>query len=328
MQDAPNNPASNRLGPGLSEGLVAEAVRRSGYPLQLVIGEVLRSQFYVRDEWPYLDGDSRQIRTIDLLAEKRLYSEHSSHLRVRPRLQLIIECKQSDLPYVFFLSPNRPSLPYFPLITGLFTETIVTITDNNTSTWHFPIISALRLGNDDFLADSIPYCMSFAKASRKGRELELTGTDTFNSLVLPLVKSLQYSKQHYKPPNTAIYHDCNLILAVADAPMVGVNIGAGASNLIYVPWVRVVRGEVFDGSHQLDRERLYALDLVHKDFFQHYISNHVTPFAERFSTAALAHHEELATGLAFAKDLSKWPAEPDIQPCRTAPKNRDGCSGV
>ena len=103
MKAAAGNPSGNVIGAGLHESQVEEAVRRSGYPLQTVIARALSTAFHVREEWSYIDADTAELRTLDLLAERPFY-ESDVHSRVRPTLDLLIECKQSDLPYVFFLA--------------------------------------------------------------------------------------------------------------------------------------------------------------------------------------------------------------------------------
>ena len=99
MDHAPNNPTSNQLGPGLTEDQVRTAVERSGYPLQTIVGNLLRSKpdtkeekFCVQEEWSFVDPETNELRTIDLRAELRLHS-WDIEPRVRAHLNLLIECK-------------------------------------------------------------------------------------------------------------------------------------------------------------------------------------------------------------------------------------------
>jgi len=102
MEQSANNPTANILGSGVTEADLAEAIRHSGYPLQTVIANYLRNRFMVQEEWGYVDRDTRELRTIDILAQDRLYDLSAEQPYARPILNLIIECKQSDLPFVFF----------------------------------------------------------------------------------------------------------------------------------------------------------------------------------------------------------------------------------
>ena len=123
MKAIPNNPPTNKLGSGLTEADVLDAVSKSGYPLQTIIANFLRPQFHVQEEWSYDDKDTHEPRTMDILAEKWLWDINQEQPRVRPALDLLVECKQSALPYVFFLSSSKPLVPHFPRLTGLITDT-------------------------------------------------------------------------------------------------------------------------------------------------------------------------------------------------------------
>ena len=118
---APNNPDGNCLSKGVSVDAVQAAIDKSGCPLQTVLGNLLRDDFAVQDEWSFLDRDTKELRAIDLHAGKELFDRTrlNESPRVRPSINLLVECKQSELPYVFFLSPKPYWTPEFPLISGL-----------------------------------------------------------------------------------------------------------------------------------------------------------------------------------------------------------------
>jgi len=306
MESAPENPPRNTLGPGLDEAKLAEAVRRSGYPLQTLVARDLRHSFSVEEEWSFIDGDTKALRSLDIRADRYLYRDAGDiNARVRPHLTLLIECKQSEMPYIFFLTPNDTWLPNFPAVSGLFTNEIELKTDDDPSTWTFSIISALSLADEDFRRGPDEVCRSFSKAIRKGSGLELSGTEPFQGLILPLVKALQYHKIQVAPPKTAHYFDAYLSVAVAvvDAPMVGVQVDDAEQKLIAVPWVRVLRQEAVEADHEFSRQQTYVVDVVHRDFLNTYIESHLEPFALKFAEQALVHGTELATGKGFAKGL-------------------------
>ena len=70
MQHSPNNPIENSLKEAVTEELILEAVEASGYPLQTVVGRQLRAAGLsdVQQEWSYVDRDSGNARTLDVLA--------------------------------------------------------------------------------------------------------------------------------------------------------------------------------------------------------------------------------------------------------------------
>ena len=113
MKHFTNNPTTNVLGGGVTEEKLNIAVLKSGYPLQTRVAIALKDNFFVQEEWSFIDNQTDEVRTIDLLAEKHLFDKQQK-VRVRPILNLIIECKQSELPYIFFLANEVRTLPNFP----------------------------------------------------------------------------------------------------------------------------------------------------------------------------------------------------------------------
>lgn len=324
MDLAPNNPAANQLGAGVTEDQIRDAVGRSGYPLQTIVGDLLRfktvaenENFRVQEEWSYLDRDTKELRTVDLLAELRLH-DWEPQPRVRPHLNLLVECKQSTLPYIFFETSRTPSLIDFPTIAGLREDKIVLTSDDDPSSWTYTVPHALDLNEDPFQS-ALRTCHTLSKCVRKGSDVELTGSDAYNGLVLPLVKALQHFVHSQNPADTAWYFDCHASLAIGvlDAPMISVSVDQAGPILTAVPWVRVVRHEYEEKAERFDRDQLRVVDVVHKDFLHVYLDEHLLPFAWRFAERVLRHPTELATGLAFVPGMGArgWdPVENRMQP--------------
>jgi hypothetical protein len=307
MNNSSDNPPSNQLGPGLNEAQVLGAVERSGYPLQTVVASVLGSSFGVKQEWCYIDRDSKELRAIDMHARRLLHDwGNGPQPRIRPHLDLLVECKQSQLPYMFFLSGSTPVLLDHPAIAGLAEDKIEIVSDDDISTWTYGVINALDLHKDSF-QQAPPYSDSFSKCVRKGAEIELSGTEAYSGLVLPLIKALHHFRIAEQPVETAWYFDAHLTLAlgVLDAPMIGVSVENGTTALTLTPWVRVVRHEYLEQAEKWDRDHLWAIDVVHKDFLTTYIHDHALPFAERFSDRALKHITELATRKGFVPGMGR-----------------------
>lgn len=307
MEEAPNNPKTNKLGPGVSEALVSTAVEKSGYPLQTYIAFVLRTKkFFVEEEWSYLDSDSGQQRPIDMLARMPLYDPSLKHelLYVRPHLALLIECKQSELPYVFFLSESQRSLTRFPAIAGLFKDNINITTDNTSGSLITPINDVLGLSLSSFVKLP-PICTLFSKCLRKDKGLELSGSPSFLEIVMPVLKAISHFCTVEYPPKTARYFDPCICLGIGllDAPMVGVYLSQEKPRLVSLPWIRVLRHEYSQQREWWDRSQLCAIDIVHKDFFTEYLDKNLAPFANDFSHLAEKHHQVLASGEAYIPKL-------------------------
>jgi hypothetical protein len=309
MDSVSNNPKTNALAAGLSDSDVSAAITSSGYPLQVVVAQQLQqSGYYVQQEWSYVDSDSGSLRAIDAVASKELWDYKKGQPRTRPALALIIECKQSPLPYVFFSSGKPRRASHFPLVAGLAHDDVIVGTDDNQSTWSFSIVTTLSLDHDAFLVTDPPFASNtFSKCVRKGNTLELSGSDIYSSVVLPLLKCARHFKSVEHPVDTAYYFDLHVTIpiAVIDAPLIAVEVETAAHKLTLTPWVRLYRHEYLGSAARFDREQVLAIDVVHKDFLSHYLSNHLQPFAERVAGLAMKHADVLADGEGFVPGMGK-----------------------
>lgn len=299
------NPETNILTNGLDEQQIIEAVRVSGYPLQTVIYEMLSKKFHIQEEWNFVDSDSNEERAIDLLAELNLYEFKNPQPRVRPILNLIIECKQSDMPYVFFLTKDKQITPTFPVIAGLASKSISFISDDDPSSWNFSILQALELSNHPFLVKSPIFANTFSKGARKGKKIELSGSQPYQGLVNPLLKAVSYFEKCEKPPETAFYFDCHITIpiAVIDGPMVGIKCTDSNNKIEMVPWVRIPRHQTTNKDDNYHLSNIGAIDVVHKDYLEEYINNQVMPFAIDLANLVLKHDDVIADGKGFISGM-------------------------
>ncbi len=306
MKASSNNPDTNKLNSDISESDIENAIVKSGYPLQTIVSNELRKEFLIQEEWSFLDPKTKEIRAIDILAEKRLYDFKEVQPKVRPTLNLIIECKQSGLPYVFFLSPENIHAQDYPIIVGLFSKDLSISTDDSPSTWSLSIKHALGLDEHDFFKASPP-SMTFSKCVRKGKNIALSGTDGYQNLVLPIISSLHDFEEAKKPPRTAMYFDAHLTfgIGVVDSPMIGVKVSTDGHEQELIPWVRVFRHESYEHENHWERKKLYAIDIIHKDFLNEFITKHLLPFATELSEKILKHDKVIANGKGFAKGMEK-----------------------
>ena len=120
---------------------------------------------------------------------------------------------------------------------------------------------------------------------------------------MPLLSAQEHFANASVPPRTAFWFDAFLVppIALIDAPMVVYDANDSREHVKLASWCRVIRNEP-------DREErifghlgnLSAVDIVHRDFFQEYLTQHAMPFANEFARLAVRHNQELASGRAFA----------------------------
>ena len=52
-------------------------------------------------------------------------------------------------------------------------------------------------------------------------------------------------------------------------------------------------------------QRVSAIDVVHKDFFDDWVKRHVEVYAQKFATVALRHQTEIATGSGYVAGMGR-----------------------
>lgn len=317
MPEEAELPPYASLPSGLTGLDVFAAVTKSGYPFQAAVADVVRvalravdESAQLQEEWAYVDAESKSIRAVDLFAEASLYTSPANAFglrRVHPMLNLLVECKQGELPYILFLRPEPPGYVMdFPELAGLKTYDLRVFSrihdDEKRSVSSFGIRDALHFHDLPFLDSPVPYSISMTKICRKGSKLELTGEDTYRSITLPLFKAADYLKRQVEPEPKHQFFQPRIIvcLAVLKAPMIGVYHYEGRQLLMALPWARSCRLEPanaasFDGP-TVSSVRYY--DVVHESFLSQYIAVLLRDLAIA-SERMVTHHQEVAAGVGY-----------------------------
>ncbi len=303
MDSAPDNPQSNKLPAGIKEQELLETISKSGYPLQTIVGRQLGKQgFEVYEEWSYIDKETNKERNIDIMAKKVLCDfDEKRPPKVTPWLDILVECKKSEMPYVFFLMDSDE---FFDIVScsGLVKDTIAI--ESNGMIGDEQTDEVLGLDKLDFTGGKINRCMTFTKCVRESK-LVIRGDESYNEIVMPMIKAAEQFKIRAKPPKSAKYFDCHFLacVAVVDAPMVGVKVMDDSNVMTLMPWVRLTRYLTSSNDIWYGESKELPIDIVHKDYFQTYINNHLQPFANEFSKRVMRHQKELASCKGRIKNL-------------------------
>jgi hypothetical protein len=313
------NPPRNSLHSGLAIENLREMVQRSGYPLQTAVALELQRQFVITEEWGYPDRNTEEHRTLDVFAFRRLEQEVIGGTTVAPSVVLLLECKQSTLPYFFFRSvayQSRP-VPDFPCVFGIRP---INLTAGN-STREIQATECLGLSSEPFASKGPAVCAAFARAARKGKgpgssanateatdkvkpsSLELTGKDAYQSIILPLWSAMHHMRELYGPISGAAIHPVlTAPVCVLDAPMLLVDGPPENPVLTLTPWVRVVRQEK-QRRHAFFSIAHRAIDFVHRDALEHFVDEFLA-FADVFRSRAISLASVLSHGHGAVSDLN------------------------
>lgn len=316
MRMTNTNPTRNQLPQGIKVDELITALELSGYPLQGVVASKLKDAFGITEEWGYIDSDSKEHRSLDLFAYHSLSEDASGS--VKPSMALLIECKRSRHPYIFFQGVVDRPIDHFPSVAGLARGSIEIHDRSNNSFREVPGASVLGLDTHPFVNPGPPRCAAFSNAIPKGDKVDLSGAEPFNKIVLPLAKAHDHAYQMYKPPSekpTVLFPTMLICLCVMDAPMILVESPEQAGDPLMAPWVRIVRHEAVDGSRDRGRYKFYTIDAVHMDFLDEYLNGNLLPFADVFKQRAIEAEEILFRG-GEVENLNAW----DWRQIRSRPK--------
>jgi hypothetical protein len=315
---------------GMSEEGLVEAIVASGYPLQTVVASLLEQRgFEVTEEWAYEDPDTGVRRTMDVVADwQASAAPHATKAGSSTvKLGLVVECKQSRNPYVFFESVSPPELTEFPIVVGLGYGEVELFPDyeltghpphmkwnkapfsRKVSVQHF-----LGVLDEPFVSE--PTIVSaISKASPRGRRVELSGDEPYNALLMPLAKAAAVYRSRLSPFRSAgQHHDVRAVvaLAVLDAPMLLAGKVAEPAKPVVTSWVRVIVHRVVGNERPpwWDRWPFEVVDVVHRSALERYLDEYALPYTATLWDRHAAHHEASVSGRTFVSSLPEAGAIP------------------
>ena len=306
----------------MTEDALARAIVTSGYPLQTIAASALaKRDFVVQEEWAYRDPETDTRRAVDLVSEwKTPQTPHETDAGSSTlTLSLIMECKQSQSPYVFFESVNSLPSDRFPLISGLgngmveiapdfeWTEPPYMKWNKAPFTREVSINTFLKVVTHRFVEE--PKVISaISKATGNGKKVRLSGDEPFNALLMPLTKAASVYRSELSPYRSAkSYHDVRAVIPVAvlDAPMLLVGSFGKTVKPEAVSWVRAVVRRA-GGEHQwwdpLDHD---VVDIVHRSYLNKYLDRFALPYSRLLWKQHQRHHDVSLGGRAYITGLSE-----------------------
>jgi hypothetical protein len=161
------------------------------------------------------------------------------------------------------------------------------------------------LGTGDLGLPQPPLAVSMAKVHRKGKNLELSGEETFRGIALPISKALNHLRVSSTPGGHRMYFDVRLVfpLAVLRAPLLTVRVENERVDLQDTPWVRLLRSEPDSDGWSWRWPSMTGFDIVQFD----YLSTYATAAKRAAEEAALRIAEfapQLLTGVAVSAESS------------------------
>lgn len=200
-----------------NEQQIREAIDKSGYLFESQIGYLLREKDYlVTPNYNFEDAETGDSREIDLHA---ILGYFEKDLEICLEQLLLIECKKTSNPLVFFSKPKYKELKgfdeYFEII-GAPESFDVPRIKGVTSLEKYLKLSEFshryKLANT-----SSQFCM----ICRKGKEWEAQHGPVYNGMIVPLIKCLSSEKKRYRKsiPKNYIHLEIIYPIVVVDSAL-------------------------------------------------------------------------------------------------------------
>lgn len=291
---------------GIEEEAFIEAVETSGYPLQIVVGSTLVERGYgLEEEWAFGDPDTGERRSLDVVAVSDHHTGPASteHATIKFAQALLIECKQSRNPYLFFESVAPPELVHFPEMLGIGSDIVAP--KGTLGIGGDPIGEFLSV-QDEALLKTPPIAASLSRAEPKGKRVVLSGDHAYNSLLLPLTKGFANYSRQYRGGRPDRYGNAERVftvrlalpLAIIDAPMVFVGRPSEEPRIQNVDWVRlVVRHPItwhrWEHGTMQGGGGFTVVDVVHRTFLSSFLNDYWEPFGTQFFARFASKADEI-----------------------------------
>jgi hypothetical protein len=302
MNESELNPSENQLPPGIDEKELTRSITTSGFPLQGFVAHLIKSKYGVTEEWSYVDRDSEGLRSLDVFAYRKLSGVGNIH----PFAVLLIECKSSIHPYVFFQNAVERSFP-FPTICGTPLVQIRQKAGRDGTFQECQYTKVLGLADTPF-GSKPPICSAFTKAISKGKKVQVSGTDPFNSIILPLVKATDHAISLYGSRTSnrknRLHPALILNICVLDAPMIVVGNPSNGQSARLAPWVRVLRQEAKPKHNNIFYD-YYVVDFVHRGFLGDFFGQHIEDFLDTY-TKRVCVKSDILFGGGVVDNLDSW----------------------
>jgi hypothetical protein len=279
----------------ISNEEILKILKTSGYPLEQEVASSLQ-----KIEWSpvlnyaYTDVETDSSREIDVLCERSFWEiRHNQSLKakqeqvqhkkwvtieqkVRVNAELLVECKKTKSPLVFFCR-EKQAYDFFPsqsdnLIqwSGVRSE-IVVKPINELSVHSYSIGQFLRFGILSHYSKAKEVSSQFCKIHKEGKKFKADHGEIYQSFVVPLVKAVEWQKRLH-PYRGTPYQDLFLYYPIIVAEGTLLKVNPECNEIAETNHVELLR-RYYSGKVT----GCYRIDVVSKDYFSDFVEKIVTP---------------------------------------------------
>ena len=272
--------------PHPSDSQILSALENSGFLFEQEIATLLEDNgFHVETSWPYLDLDTKKSREIDLRAIKIVLQ--SEDLKLQIFVELLVECKDSDAPFVFLeRQKNKRELQHQSPKEYVFPKKHYRHDLGAGSYREIPAFEHLGLGASHYYFKDQKKATQFSKIVRKGSDWVANHEGIYDSLFLPVAKALEARvKSLPKSGHTGEWRTVWLffpVIVLRDHLKALSILGneRTLTNKSRVTFVRNMESDVLKGE--------YLIDFVTSSCMQNYLDDDVGAFADAVANLGLS----------------------------------------
>ncbi|EFK36257.1 Uncharacterised protein [Chryseobacterium gleum] len=259
---------------------ILKAINESGYLFEQEIGFVIEKfGFNIQTNSAFKDSEEERSRELDVTGYKRFFYDEKNKISIG--IRILCECKNNKNPFVF-ITRNKGKIDKNyspPNFLYPAAEYMVPVDGQKNSFYrkdgfmYYNINEIFPYSIKDYKA------VQFCKLVQKNKEWNAFHDGIYDSILMPLSKSLDY----YKNKDIAIRSE------------------TWKNYIIYFPIV-VLNSKIFSIDSHIDKSKVneigyisftreieskkqnnkYLIDFISKEFLEEYLESHVNDFAEKF----------------------------------------------
>jgi len=294
----------------ISKEKILQCIKKSGYPFEQIVASCLEEvKWYPTLNYAFTDFETTVSREIDVLAEKHIWIESLSKQQnqplVRLNAELLIECKQTKSPLVFFCRPKQISdffcTPNNEIVqySGIKSEVVVK-PRNERDTYSFTASQFLRFGKLSHYSKSKEKATQFCKIYWKGKDLRADHAEVYQSFIVPLIKAVAYQKMLRRPKPTWRYFDMYLHYPIMIVKGDIFKVDSECKSIEGVNHVELVRNY-----YSAKIGGTYHIDVVSESYFRKFVDDVLMPSIKTMEKEVRKRDKALAKGEMRVRSIDK-----------------------
>jgi hypothetical protein len=177
-----------------TEAQIIAALEQSGYLFEQDVATRLETLgFHVETNWAFLDSEQEKSREIDVRAIREVAKDETNKIQIF--VELLVECKAFDSPLVFLERPKNQR-EQIHAVPGEYIFPRKHYRKMLTENSYHEVAPFVHLGlrNKHYYFQESRKATQFSKIVRKGKDWTANHEGIYDSLILPIAKSLEFRK--------------------------------------------------------------------------------------------------------------------------------------